>query len=534
MQATTGSLNAPARTFQRLLLEALLAERPLLVELGVLALVGALFGLGLPQISRMAIDEALPTTSPRLLLALTVGALLVGAHQAWAGWLEDKTATELGARLERGSLDRLLGALLDSDYALLKQRDAGWMGDTLGSASGVVHTYVGTFVALVTQTLFALSCLVMLVSAAPLAALAVALASLCVAALAAGFVSWESRLVRRAIDASSQQQELLNGLVSSLAAVRGLFGTERLGASWSSALRASALASARRAQAATLRGVVVGGGTRLLGVGISIWGVYRCLGSQLGVGEMLLVTSMAAGLSGSILAVSNAWIGFRSLTPQFERMNELLAGAPAQAPSRAPSRASDDALRLEGVSYRYSSDSRWVLNEYSWRVQRGQLVRLAAPSGSGKSTTLRLLAGLIAPERGQVRVFGNDPRQARDLVLYVPQHCELFEASIGDNLRLLSSAEPAELQRVARLTGLSRLLGELPMGMETPVAARGQNLSSGQRQLIVLTAAFASRRPVLLLDEATSQIDAAARSRIDWKALSEGRTIVVVEHGERV
>jgi ABC-type bacteriocin/lantibiotic exporter with double-glycine peptidase domain len=133
-----------------------------------------------------------------------------------------------------------------------------------------------------------------------------------------------------------------------------------------------------------------------------------------------------------------------------------------------------------------------------------------------------------------VCVFGNDPRQARDLVLYVPQHCELFEASIADNLRLLSSAEPAELERVARLTGLSRLLGELPMGMETPVAARGQNLSSGQRQLIVLTAAFASRRPVLLLDEATSQIDAAARSRIDWKALQENRTIVAVEHGERV
>ena len=57
------------------------------------------------------------------------------------------------------------------------------------------------------------------------------------------------------------------------------------------------------------------------------------------------------------------------------------------------------------------------------------------------------------------------------------------------------------------------------------------NLSSGQRQLIVLTAAFASPRPVLLLDEATSQVDVASRARIDWDALRKGRTIVRVEHG---
>jgi len=143
---------------------------------------------------------------------------------------------------------------------------------------------------------------------------------------------------------------------------------------------------------------------------------------------------------------------------------------------------------------------------------------------------LRLLAGLLPPSRGRVSIFGIDARSARHLVLYVPQHCNLLEASIGENLRLLSGASQDEIERVAELTGLSELLASLPMGVETPVAARGQNLSSGQRQLIILTAAFASDRPVLLLDESLSQIDARSRRRMNWPALIENRTVVAVEH----
>ena len=533
MQAASRPMNPGVRTFRRLLGEALLAQRSLLTELLVLSLVGALLGLGLPLISRMVIDEALPQTAPRMLLVLVAAAVCVGAHQAWAGWMEDKAGAELGVRLEKTSLGELLGALLESDYGLMRRRDAGWMGETLGGASGVVSAYVGGFVSIVTQSFFGLASLIVLVQASPMAALGVVLASVAIAVLTAGFVRWESTLVRRSLDASGKQRELLNGLVSSLVSVRGLFATERLGGMWSAAMTDSVRAATRRSQAAVLRGVFTGGAARLLGVAITVWGVYRTVDSRLGVGEMLMLTSLSAGLSGSILAIGNAWIGFISLAPQLERVDELLAAAPAEPPARTAVRQTDGDVIVEGVWYRYSDADRWVLHDHSWRVRRGQFVRLQSPSGSGKSTLLRLLAGLVAPARGQIRIFGHDPRRARELVLYVPQHCELFEASIGDNLRLLSNgASKATLERVARQTGLSALLAELPMGLETPVAARGQNLSSGQRQLVVLTAAFASERPVLLLDEALSQVDAAARGRIDWDSLCNNRTIVSVEHAE--
>jgi ABC-type bacteriocin/lantibiotic exporter with double-glycine peptidase domain len=83
---------------------------------------------------------------------------------------------------------------------------------------------------------------------------------------------------------------------------------------------------------------------------------------------------------------------------------------------------------------------------------------------------------------------------------------------------------------VAELTGLSHVLRQLPMGVETPVSAGGGNLSAGQRQLILLTAVFATRRPVVLLDEPTAQLDEATKARIAWEELVRDRTIVLVEH----
>jgi len=160
------------------------------------------------------------------------------------------------------------------------------------------------------------------------------------------------------------------------------------------------------------------------------------------------------------------------------------------------------------------------------------MVHLRAPSGTGKSTLLRLIAGLLEPTQGNISVFGMTPAEAAEMVLYLPQSCELFETSIRHNLELLSCAPREPILQVTQQTGLSRMLQSLPMGEETRLAAQGQNLSSGQRQLILLTAAFASNREALL-DESTGQIDAETRSRFDWPALTQCRTVIWVEHDER-
>src|SRR5690348_10134168 len=99
-----------------------------------------------------------------------------------------------------------------------------------------------------------------------------------------------------------------------------------------------------------------------------------------------------------------------------------------------------------------------------------------------------------------------------------------------DNLLTLSGANVARVVQAAELTGMSALIARLPMHFDTVLPPGGANLSGGERQLIRLTAAVASDRPVCLLDEGLSQLDGALRARLQLSELFRDRTLIYVDH----
>jgi ATP-binding cassette subfamily C protein CydD len=155
---------------------------------------------------------------------------------------------------------------------------------------------------------------------------------------------------------------------------------------------------------------------------------------------------------------------------------------------------------------------------------------LSGASGQGKTTLLRLIAGLLQPERGCVRVLGRDPSRTAGLSAYLPQEPLLFSGSILANLRLLSGASTERILAAAQQTGLERLAAELPLGLETMLPSGGNGLSAGERQLVLLTAAVATSCPVLLLDESLAHIDRVGRAELTRRGLFTGKTIVTVVH----
>lgn len=520
-----------ARTFQGRVVQLLLAERRLLARLCATALLGALFGLAMPYASRIVLDEALPSSAPRLLLTVALGSLVLLAHRAWMAWLGSATRILLNASIEQSALVGLISALVRSDYSLLKRRNSGWMLTTLESAGTVIRRYVDAFVGLLTQGAFTLAYFAVVANASAAVAGVVVAANALIALVSYGIARLEVNHTRDLLDKTSAQQQYLHSLMSGLTALRALCVGERLGQRWSERMRECGVAQIRCARLGAVLGMVQAVGSQALSTGIMIWAVYRCFDNELTIGQMVFLMSMASGLSGAVTSVIDITVGLRGLRPHVDRVNELLRDAEASKVEPQKPVLTSDFIELKGVSYRYGKNTRWIVSNHDMKIQRGQVLHLSSPSGSGKTTLLRLIAGLITPNQGRITVFGVDACRARELVLYVPQHCKLFEASIQENLSLLSGSSRSEIARVARLTGLDRMLASLPMREETMVAADGQNLSSGQRQLIVLTAAFASKRPVILLDEATSQIDAQTRAACDWAALFAGKTVIRVEHG---
>jgi ABC-2 type transport system ATP-binding protein len=157
----------------------------------------------------------------------------------------------------------------------------------------------------------------------------------------------------------------------------------------------------------------------------------------------------------------------------------------------------------------------------SLQVEPGELVGLVGPDGAGKTTLLRLLAGLLAPTSGALRVMGRDPlresRRVREELGYVPQAYSLYgDLSVEENLRFFGSlfALPREIYRArrVRLLGITRL--------ERFAARRADALSGGMYKKLALACALLHRPRVLLLDEPTNGVDPVSRREL-WDLLRE-------------
>lgn len=189
------------------------------------------------------------------------------------------------------------------------------------------------------------------------------------------------------------------------------------------------------------------------------------------------------------------------------------------------------ALTVQNVSFRYPGSPLPLLSGIQFTVPKSSLTVLAGPSGCGKTTLLRLLAGLLTPESGQIA--------RADALSYVPQEPHLYNATLFENITLFQQGyDDASVHKALKALCLSEWAEALPQGLATPLGEGGQSLSQGQRKRLGLARALVQDRPLILLDEPTAALDerTAATIREVLLALTEsGRhTLFVISHDERL
>jgi ATP-binding cassette, subfamily B, bacterial len=142
------------------------------------------------------------------------------------------------------------------------------------------------------------------------------------------------------------------------------------------------------------------------------------------------------------------------------------------------------------------------------------------------------------PHQGRICADGHDLRHLtlssfRRHVGVVFQNSLLIDDTIRENIRMGKlDATDSEIEAVASLVGLHRLVETLPGGYNTRVGSRGEQLSGGQRQLVAISRAVMRDPTILLLDEPTSALDAEADRlvRLAIAFVSRGRTVIMVTH----
>lgn len=197
-------------------------------------------------------------------------------------------------------------------------------------------------------------------------------------------------------------------------------------------------------------------------------------------------------------------------------------------------------IELQGLRYRYAGGPDIVFPDFSLPAGRGLLLRGA--SGSGKSTLLALLAGLLTPTAGMLRVAGAElstlGARQRDAwrgakLGFVPQRLHLSAAlSVRDNLGLvyLAAGLPSDEARIDELLGA--------LGLAGLSQRRPHQLSQGQAQRVALARALLRRPRLLLADEPTANLDdetaAASLGLLQQAAQEQGASLVLSTHDGRV
>ncbi len=170
-----------------------------------------------------------------------------------------------------------------------------------------------------------------------------------------------------------------------------------------------------------------------------------------------------------------------------------------------------------------------AIGDVTFDVRTGEMFGIIGPDGAGKTTSLRLICGLLAPDRGTVRVAGLDPvrahREATASIGYVSQQFSLYgDLSVDENIAFFASihgrSDYAERRtRLLELTGLVAFRGR-----------RADRLSGGMKQKLALACTLVHEPPILVLDEPTTGVDPVSRREF-WKLLAEflgeGLTIVM-------
>ncbi|ASQ92821.1 alpha/beta fold hydrolase [Streptomyces sp. 11-1-2] len=227
-----------------------------------------------------------------------------------------------------------------------------------------------------------------------------------------------------------------------------------------------------------------------------------------------------------------AWVWGLPLAAAVVALALVLTGRRRAATPAPDPELAEVPLQITGLSKRYAkSADRYAVRELSFRVEKGQVLGLLGPNGAGKTTTLRMLMGLIAPDEGEIRVFGQAIRPGAPVLSRVGA----FVEGAGFLPHLTGSAN---LELYWRATGRPAADAHIEEALE--IAGLGSALeravrtySQGMRQRLAIAQAMLGLPDLLILDEPTNGLDPPQireMREVMIRYAAEGRTVIVSSH----
>ena len=201
-------------------------------------------------------------------------------------------------------------------------------------------------------------------------------------------------------------------------------------------------------------------------------------------------------------------------------------------PAKSPAVA---CISLEDVSFGYEEE-KMVLKHLSFEIKTGEQVTMTGRTGAGKSTIFKLLLGLYRPQKGCVKIYGQDAYLLPDSIRRRLFGCveQSFKRVPGTVLEQITLSDPMisreDAVEAAKLAGLHEVIAGMEQGYDTPCT--DALFSQGQWQLLSIARAVAAKPSILLLDEITANLDVGTEQEVLYalRRAGENRTVVSISH----
>ncbi len=272
--------------------------------------------------------------------------------------------------------------------------------------------------------------------------------------------------------------------------------------------------------------------------GILGWGALLAVQGIITPGTMIAGSIIMGRALAPIQMALGQWRSFIGARQAFNRLNKFYDIIPEPLENLSLPTPTGK-LSVTSILAAPPTSKTPVLAGINFTLEPGQGLGVVGPSASGKSTLARLLVGIWIPQKGSVRLDGAtfDQWNSDELgpfIGYLPQHVELFDGTIGENIgRFRQDASAEDIVLAARRADVHDMILHLPDGYDTHIGEGGSVLSGGQVQRIALARALFGDPALVVLDEPNANLDAqgdAALTAAIADLRKRGKTVVIMAH----
>lgn len=220
-------------------------------------------------------------------------------------------------------------------------------------------------------------------------------------------------------------------------------------------------------------------------------------------------------------------------------VTDLLQNQSATKVKKEESNIEITTVSMDNILFSHKEEK--LLNNFSLKIAKGELIGLTGISGKGKTTVINLILGFLEPQSGTI-LINNKITTAADRqhywksIAYVKQDPFLIYDTIITNITLNEKDhDTGRIENVVKATGLDTLVAQYSQGLKSIITENGKNISGGQRQRIAMARALYKDADLLILDEPFNELDRESENKLlmHCKDLAEsGRMVLLITHNK--